>query len=449
MTIDHSATGRENDTGPLDLAGIGVGPFNLSLAAVLDGLPGVSARFFERKPVFSWHPGLMLPGSVLQTSFLKDLVTPLMPTSPHSFTNFLVAKKRFYDFASGRFGGVSRAEFSEYLAWAAERIASVEMGAQIEEVTLGKGGFHLRRADGEQVTARNLSLGTGMRPHVPASAAPHLGDRCFHASEFVLRAPRVAGRRVAVVGGGQTGAEIVLHLLGLGDGPAHVSWINRRPRFAPLEEGAFVDQVFTPAYVTAYRSLPAAAQRLETADLKLASDGLTPSTIEALYTELYRRTHLGDQPDSFALLPGRSMTRMMPGAAGFRLSLWAEAAAREEQLEADLVILATGAEPFVPACLDQIRERLEIDATGRLILDENYRAAWDGPEGHNIFALNHGGASHGIVDPQLSLMAWRSGVIANTLVRRPQFDVSAGPSLVDWAGGQPGASAEMTLRMAG
>ncbi len=40
----------------LDLAGIGIGPFNLSLAAQLDGLPDMNARFFEQRPAFSWHP---------------------------------------------------------------------------------------------------------------------------------------------------------------------------------------------------------------------------------------------------------------------------------------------------------------------------------------------------------------------------------------------------------
>ena len=47
----------------LDLAGAGIGPFNLSLAAQLDSIPELSVRFFERRAAFAWHPGMMLPGA--------------------------------------------------------------------------------------------------------------------------------------------------------------------------------------------------------------------------------------------------------------------------------------------------------------------------------------------------------------------------------------------------
>ena len=79
-------------TNVLDLAGIGVGPFNLSLAAQLDSVDGLNVRFYDRKAHFSWHPGMMLPDVELQTSFLKDLVTATNPTSPWSFVAYLVAQ---------------------------------------------------------------------------------------------------------------------------------------------------------------------------------------------------------------------------------------------------------------------------------------------------------------------------------------------------------------------
>jgi len=64
-----------------DLAGVGVGPFNLSIAALADGQP-IDARFLEAEDVFRWHPGMMLPDARLQMSPLKDLVTPVEPTNP-------------------------------------------------------------------------------------------------------------------------------------------------------------------------------------------------------------------------------------------------------------------------------------------------------------------------------------------------------------------------------
>ncbi|MGH9158968.1 MAG: carboxypeptidase regulatory-like domain-containing protein, partial [Vicinamibacteraceae bacterium] len=50
--------------------------------------------FFERSTAFEWHPGMLLPGAKLQTACLKDLVTAVAPTSPHSFLAYLVAHGR-------------------------------------------------------------------------------------------------------------------------------------------------------------------------------------------------------------------------------------------------------------------------------------------------------------------------------------------------------------------
>lgn len=70
----------------LDCIGIGLGPFNLSIAALADqDKTQLSTRFLERKPSFSWHPGLLLSDAKMQTSFLKDLVTAIDPTSQYSF----------------------------------------------------------------------------------------------------------------------------------------------------------------------------------------------------------------------------------------------------------------------------------------------------------------------------------------------------------------------------
>ena len=60
---------------PLDLLGIGIGPFNLSLAALADRVPGLRSAFLERQPEFRWHPGLMIDGTFVQVPFLADLVS--------------------------------------------------------------------------------------------------------------------------------------------------------------------------------------------------------------------------------------------------------------------------------------------------------------------------------------------------------------------------------------
>ncbi len=48
------------DRGHYDVLGVGLGPFNLGLAALLDGADSdleLDAIFLEREPEFAWHEG--------------------------------------------------------------------------------------------------------------------------------------------------------------------------------------------------------------------------------------------------------------------------------------------------------------------------------------------------------------------------------------------------------
>lgn len=56
-----------------DIIGIGIGPFNLGLAALLLEHRTIQAKFLERKHEFQWHKGLLLSGATLQVPFLPIL----------------------------------------------------------------------------------------------------------------------------------------------------------------------------------------------------------------------------------------------------------------------------------------------------------------------------------------------------------------------------------------
>src|SRR5579885_2783170 len=81
-----------------DLLGVGIGPFNLSLAALMSPLKSTNSIFFERRKSFVWHPGLLLPNAEIQVNYLKDLVTLVDPTNPYSFIAYLAKQKRLYRF---------------------------------------------------------------------------------------------------------------------------------------------------------------------------------------------------------------------------------------------------------------------------------------------------------------------------------------------------------------
>jgi len=125
------------------LAGIGVGPANLSLAALLAPISRIRARFFERRAAFAWHPGMMLPGARMQTSFLKDVVTPVSSQFPRDdqgnlclSADYSVAwpgapSHRIYMQNAGRYShGVGDAQLS-LAAWRSAVIVNSLVGSEV------------------------------------------------------------------------------------------------------------------------------------------------------------------------------------------------------------------------------------------------------------------------------------------------------------------------------
>lgn len=421
-------------TQSLDLAGIGIGPFNLSLAALLDPQTEVSARFFDRRADFAWHPGMMLPNATLQTSWLKDLVAAADPTSRYSFLAYLVATKRLYRFISAEFDAILRREFADYMGWVAGQLESLRFEQTVSAVDFGSDGlFHLTVND-TTVTARNLSLATGPVPATPAWAEGALGPNCVHSSRFLLDAPKVAGRRVIVVGGGQSGAEIVLDLLNRSDAaaPAAVTWISRRPTFAPIDEAPFTNEYFMPGYLEAFLAQPPQRKERILASQKLASDGISHATLRALYQRLYEITYLDRRRDFAALLPYRDAIALDGGSGAYRLTLRNGFDGGIETIDGAVLILATGYRIALPACLDPLRPRLSLDDDRRFVMGRDYCVTWDGPDDRRIFAQNVGRQTLGIADPQLSLMAWRSARIVNALMGRTVYAVDGDVSLLRW-----------------
>ena len=80
-----------------DLIGVGIGPMNLGLSALAHPTP-LRTLFFDESEQFSWHPGMMIKDSMMQTSFISDLVTLADPTSPFTYLNYLRSLNRLHTF---------------------------------------------------------------------------------------------------------------------------------------------------------------------------------------------------------------------------------------------------------------------------------------------------------------------------------------------------------------
>jgi len=415
-----------------DLIGVGVGPFNLSVAALLERVPHLSSQFFDNKKEFIWHEGLMLPNTYMQTSYLKDLVTAVEPESPYSFMSYLVKNKKFYRFLNTEMQTITRAEFSDYLSWTAKQIKGVKFSHAVEEIRHVNDRFIVSTNQGE-FQARNLCLGTGKSIYIPKYLRTHLGDNCFHASEMGLRNINLTDKKVVLVGGGQTGADIFLNALrGHWGQPAQLDWVSRRANFQALDEAAFANEFFVPQYVEQFYHLDKIIKKREVDAQKLTSDGITTDALRAIYQELYDKFEVQKQRKWVRLLPHRAVTGMSQHYDGFNLAVKNNLTGFEESHTGTVVILATGFETKLPQCLSPIMDDLALSDDGLLQLDQNFKVNWKGNPENSIYAVNAGLGSHGIADPQLSLAAWRSAKIINDLAGEACFDISESSNVMEW-----------------
>ncbi len=417
----------------LDLAGIGVGPANLSLAALLTPVADWRSQFFERQAEFKWHPGMMLAGTHMQTSFLKDLVTPVDPSNPYSFLAYLVKQGRFYRFVNAEFPRAPRREFANYLRWVAEQLPNLHFNAGISEVRLDDAGFTLQ-GDGLTVRSRHVVVGTGWTPFVPNWAEHHLGASCWHSHHHVGNGVSVAGKRVAIIGGGQSGAEIFLELMAGKRGQAEsIVWISRRPGLDALDETAFTNEYFTPDYVSQLHRLPPMRKLPVVKSHKLTGDGVSPATLLELSKYLYTADFLTPNPTAYRILPNREVYIMERSADALRLYMRNGFDNRTEDAVVDKVIFATGYQYQLPACLSVLKPRLDLDGDGFPKLADDYTVPWDGPGQHRIYLQNAGRNSHGVADAQLSLAAWRSAIIVNSVLGETYYPVQSQCSPITWS----------------
>ncbi|MGW5053785.1 lysine N(6)-hydroxylase/L-ornithine N(5)-oxygenase family protein [Actinokineospora sp. NPDC004072] len=392
----------------LDLAGVGIGPFNLSLAALAHGVPGLRAAFFERSPEFRWHPGLLIDGATLQVPFLADLVSLVEPAHPLSFLAYLRDRDRLFPFYFAERFHIPRAEYDDYCRWASERLPSCRFGSEVRAVRWTGAAFEVD-VPGGPVLARNLVLGVGTEPVVPE---PLRGLAVHSAGYLGAREALLAAEDVTVVGSGQSGAEIVLDLLRRRSGA--LRWIARTPAIAPMEYSKLGLEQFTPDYTRFFHGLDEPTRdRLVPAQWQLYK-GISAETIDAIHDELYQRTIGGGWPD-VVVAPGVEVVGARPG---IELDLRHVQQRSTATVRTDAVVCATGyAERDLGPLLGDLP--VERDAAGRVVVDADYRLS--APIGGSVFVQNAERHTHGVGAPDLGLAAWRAATILNAVCGREVF----------------------------
>jgi lysine N6-hydroxylase len=412
--------------------GVGVGPANLSLASLLHRHATVPHLFVDKKEKFTWHDGQQIPGSALQVSLFKDLVSLTDPTNQFSFISYLHARGKLYHFLNAQFDNVPRQEFRNYLEWASERNSNVTFGEEVLSIDFAE-RFRVRTSV-RMLAADNIVIGIGNAPHVPSGAESKLGPTQFHVSEFVQKAANLAGKSVVVVGGGQSGAEAFLDLVSRPSRelPKDVAWVSRRRNYFPIDDSPFTNDYFMPCYSDYFYRLDPKTRNAFLTDTVLASDGISEATLRAIYQSIYMHRFVNGTPDLVALYPNRTVTRVEGSPNRWELVLQHNDNPDTVHVrKADVVVWATGFRPARMEFLAPIAKRLQM-ADGEHCIDENFAVLWDGPADRQIFMQNAARKQRGLADPNLSLVAWRSQRILDRVLgsrSRPQL-----PSFIQWGG---------------
>ena len=408
----------------LDLIGVGVGPFNLSLAALLEKT-NLNYHFFDSKPDFAWHSEILFKDSDMQTSFLKDLATSVDPTSPYTFLNYLVETGLFHMFMNTNRTNVSRREFEQYCLWATQKMQNkLSFSSQVDSIEYDNENFVVY-VNNQQLKTKHLSIATGLTPRIPECAQNYISPKFFHARSPYLKDLDLTGKVVTVVGGGQTGIEIFRNALrGMWKDAKKVNFVTGRMGLLPLDESPFTNEFFTPSFINEFFDIDFHTKEDLVKAQKLSSDGNTPQYLDSLYKELYQLKFVEGSKKEFSILPLRRLWKVEQEDQEYKLIFDNHFTNKFEELRSDIVILCTGFETLVPKALEPIKHKINLDFDNRFYVNRDFTVKWEHGETNKIYALNFSRHIHGISEPQTSLMAWRSASVVNSLMDKEFYKTS-------------------------
>ncbi|WP_051866712.1 lysine N(6)-hydroxylase/L-ornithine N(5)-oxygenase family protein [Corynebacterium atypicum] len=420
MTTDLTAGASRKD--PLDLVGIGVGPFNLGLAALAEPLVSggtLRAEFFDQRPRFCWHEGMLLPHATIQVPFLADLVTMADPTSRFSFLNYLKAKRRIHQFYIRESFFPLRSEYSDYCAWVAAQLPYVHWDSAVTRVRRTEDGlWDVQLASGRQVLTRHIAMGVGTEPFVPQELAEGLTQPgVCHSSEYLRHREELQqADSVTIIGSGQSAAEIYFDLMDHAAARGHrLDWLTRSPRFFPMEYTKLTLEMTAPEYAAYFHRLGVARRDELGRSQRNLYKGISGELINAIYDNLYRlATHT---PLDTTLRCGQAARW-----SGTQLDVEDLETGQSYPQRSAAYVLATGYRaPAVPSFLSGAVDagQLRLDSRGRLDVGLEFEA----DDAGTFFVLNGEEHTHGLSAPDLGMGPWRNSVILARILGREVYPI--------------------------
>jgi lysine/ornithine N-monooxygenase len=265
---------------------------------------------------------------------------------------------------------------------------------------------------------------------LPAVLADLPRTSVFIADDLGTRLPAMSDDKdapVAVIGGGQTGCEAVLRLVGAGF--TRIQWIGRSQWFRTIDDSPVANEFYRPEYQQFLQGLSAPTRRRLIEEHEHTGDALTPGGMKAVYQANYDGLLATDRfPVQIHL--GHEVVDAEPGGEG--VVLHCKTAEQFVDRTAQYIVVAVGREPSPIPFDDDLRERVDLDDHGGLHVDADYSVRWKGMNGHRMYALNRARFSHGIPDANLTLLPVRAAIVLNSMFDREVYRLDAGLNPVTW-----------------
>ncbi|KAF9249502.1 hypothetical protein DTO006G1_9880 [Penicillium roqueforti] len=435
-----------------DLLCVGFGPASLAVAIALNDAmdPTLGALkdpnfkpkvcFLEKQNQFAWHSGMLVPGSRMQISFMKDLATMRDPRSSFTFLNYLHHKKRLIHFTNLGTFLPARVEFEDYMRWCALHFDNVvNYGEEVVEVVPGPTNARgivdfftvvSRNTGTGEISSRNsrkVVIALGGKAKMPPGFPQD--PRIMHSSKYCTHLPQMltddmAPYNIAVVGSGQSAAEIY-HDLHRRYPNSRTTLILRDSALRPGDDSPFVNEIFNPERVDKFYEMSAEERKKRIAIEKATNYSVVRlELIESIYNDMYlQRVENPDETQwQQRILAETKVARIEHHNASNRMRIHVKSVKNEnegkEVLDVDALMVATGyLRDAHEELLENVRSLRPAGASAwnpgrdyRVSLDSAKVSAQAG-----IWLQGCNEQTHGLSDSLLSVLAVRSGEIVGSV----------------------------------
>jgi lysine N6-hydroxylase len=421
-----------------DFVAVGVGPFNLGLACLSSALPDLRCVFLDKEAEFNWHPGMLIDEVTLQSPFLADLVSMADPTSPFSYLNYRKQQGSLFNFFVRENFYLERQEYNRYCRWAVSRLDNIRFNHQVEQVVYDPDrrayrvtGTETKNKKTFSFLTKKLVVGVGMKPRIPDCLRSVPRGSELHSSRYLRNKPELQKKKkITVVGGGQSGAEIFYDLLKDSEKYGYqLDWVTRAPRFFQMETAKLTLEILCGDYGTYFHALDKPTKQKIIEEQKSVYCGANQSLLDEIYDFLDASRHrnlpqvqlmpcmnLIDVERDNSACSGDSNS----SSAGYFLQFAHTQTGKRYQTRTEGLILSSGHQYDVPAFMEGVFDRIERDDQGKYRQKENWSVDIHGRE---IFIQNAGFESHGLINQDLGMSCYRNSRILREIMGRDIYAI--------------------------